>query len=217
LAQNGTVATALYRGANSDALTSSTLNNTVYMVARGDGVLASSGGSVYATNALALAAAVGTGSAFYGPKTSSGGNLAFSPKNNRILCLTSISGPARNTIFDREEFTPPPSAGGSALPIFVISPNEAKAGSDNTVYVCGEAAVLSINANDENETSALGAVIARSNFKAADLNTYQNGWIRFNTPAASGSTGLPVMGQSFIRAANGNVNYGFGYSNKVTR
>jgi hypothetical protein len=49
------------------------------------------------------------------------------------------------------------------------------------------------------------------------LTTYANGWVYFNTAAAGNTSGLPIIGQSFIRAANGAVNYGIGYANKVTR
>jgi hypothetical protein len=89
------------------------------------------------------------------------------------------------------------------------------------VSVCGEAAVISINNGGTTGASALSASIARSDFTSASLTTYNNGWVRFATPSASaptyGPAGLPVIGQSFIRASNGAVNYGIGYTNKVTR
>jgi len=112
LAKNGTIATALYRGASDQTLTSTTLNNVVYKVA---------------ADTTALNAAVGTGSAYYGPSTGTTSgkatNLLFSTANPRILCLNSIAGPAANTIFDREETTPGSGTSSTSLASFVISPN----------------------------------------------------------------------------------------------
>ena len=187
-------------------MASTTVNNTTYK---------------YATSSTtpSLNTVIGTGSAYYGPAANSAAavkNLAFSPSNARILCLTTISGPAKNTIFDREETTPGTSSGGSSIS-FVISPNTSTTPNPTNVYVCGEAAVVSINAsvNGTLTDSALSASIARSDFTAAA--GYENGWIRFSTTGGSATNGLPIIGQSFIRAANGKVNYGFGYNNKVTR
>lgn len=212
LATNGTIAMALYRGASESGLTSTTLNNVTYKVAA-----ATTGPSV--TAAANLATAVGSGSAYYGPTTGTSGtatNLAFSPTSDRILCLNTISGPSQNTIFDREETTPGTSSSSSTVS-FVLSPNTSVTAPSTTVYVCGEAAVVSINNGGTTGNSALSASIARSDFSSSSLTTYNNGWVLFNTSATGNTSGLPIIGQSFIRAANGAVNYGFGYANKVTR
>jgi len=160
----------------------------------------------------------GTGTFHY-----STANLTI-PTGGRNLCLSSIAAPARNTIFDREETTP---SASTTTPTFVISP--ATTTTTPGVSVCGEAAVISINNGGTTGASALSASIARSDFTSASLTTYNNGWVRFATPSAQagatpgtnaptyGPAGLPVIGQSFIRVANGAVNYGIGYSNKVTR
>jgi hypothetical protein len=214
LAKNGTMARALYRGASTTGLTSSTINNVEYFVAIA---------TQSATAAANLATAVGTGSKYYGPATgtassSQAANLLFSTANPRILCLNSIAGPARNTIFDREETTPGAAGSTTATASFVISPNQTATTSATVLGVCGEAAVISINAVNANgsfQDSALSASIARNDMTAA--SGYENGWIVLNTATAANANGLPIIGQSFIRAANGNVNYGFGYTNKVTR
>jgi len=219
LATNGTVATALYRGASKDPLTPTTLNNVVYQVAVANSNGTTNGGANQADAATALKNAVGTGSAYYGPSSATSGstarNLAF-PTGTRILCLNTIAAPAINTIFDREETTPGSSSSTSTAS-FVISPNTSTTTTSTAVYVCGEAAVISINNGGTTGNSALSASIARSDFTSTSLTTYVNGWVYFNTAATGNTSGLPIIGQSFIRMANGAVNYGVGYANKVTR
>lgn len=217
LASNGTVARAIYRGASDASLTSTTLNNVVYKVAAANTI-----NTVLYTAATALSTAVGAGSKYYGPSTGTASstqaaNLLFSTANPRILCLNSIAGPAANTIFDREETTPGSGSSSTSLASFVISPNTSSTTTATVVGVCGEAAVISINAVNANGTfqdSALSAVIARNDITST---AYENGWIYLNTAASQNPSGLPIIGQSFIRASNGAVNYGFSYSNKVTR
>ncbi len=207
-AKNGTVARAIYRGASDSGLTSTTLNNVVYKTAT--------------AGSTALTTALGTGSKYYGPSTATASptqaaNLLFSTANPRILCLNSIAGPAANTIFDREETTPGAGSSSTSLASFVISPNTVATTTATVVGVCGEAAVISINAVNTNgsfQDSALSAVIARNDITST---AYENGWIYLNTAASQNPSGLPIIGQSFVRASNGAVNYGFSYSNKVTR
>lgn len=141
------------------------------------------------------------GSAYYRPT-----NMAFPTAASRTLCLNSITAPAKDNRFDREETTP-----GTATTDFTISPVVVAAAS--TVYICGEAAVVSINAGGVTDPSALGATVARNDitFPVA----YTDGWMSFSTLAADGTSGLPILGQAFIRAANGAVNYGFGYAHKT--
>ncbi len=219
-AKNGTVARAIYRGASDTGLTSTTLNNVVYKTG---------------TAGSTLTTALGAGSKYYGPAANSEGtalsgsstqaaNLLFSTANPRILCLSSIAGPAANTIFDREETTPGTGTSGTTLASFVISPNTAATTTATVVGVCGEAAVISINGTNKDgsfQESALSAVIARNDITSTDLTAYENGWIYLNTSSSKNSNGLPIIGQAFIRATNNNsgtaVNYGFSYSNKVTR
>jgi len=73
-----------------------------------------------------------------------------------------------------------------------------------------------VNGGGVESESALSASIARSDF-TEDTAVFSDGWIVFNTAATGNTSGLPIIGQSFIRASNGAVNYGFGYNNKVTR
>lgn len=133
-------------------------------------------------------------------------NVVFPTATSRTLCLNSITAPGKDNRFDREETTP-----ATASTDFTISPVVVAAAS--TVYICGEAAVVSINAGGVTDPSALGATVARNDitFPVA----YTDGWLSFSTLAANGTSGLPILGQAFIRAANGAVNYGFGYAHKT--
>jgi len=141
------------------------------------------------------------GSVYYRPT-----NTVFPTSASRTLCLNSITTPGQNNRFDREETTP-----GAASTDFTISPVVVAAPS--SLFICGEAAVVSINAAGTTYASALGATVARNDitFPAA----YTDGWLSFSTLAANGTNGLPILGQAFIRAANGPVNYGFGYAHKT--
>ena len=134
-------------------------------------------------------------------------NMAF-PTGSRTLCLNSISTPTTNNRFDREELTP-----ATSTTDFVISPRPAAAAT--TVYVCGEAAVMSINNGGTVTDSALSASVARNDvtFPAG----YENGWLSFNTAATANAGGLPILGASFIRMANGAVNYGVSYGHKTSK
>lgn len=160
-------------------------------------------------------ARLGAGSAYY-----ASGNMSLNATSG-ALCLSSISAPGRNTIFDREETTP-----ASGTTSFVISPGTPTSAASTPI--CGEAAVVSINNGGTTGASALGATLARTDFTSTSLTTYANGWVYFATPSVgtpttamtastAGPAGLPIIGQSFIRIANGAVNYGVGYANKVTR
>jgi hypothetical protein len=133
-------------------------------------------------------------------------NVVFPTATSRTLCLNSIKAPGKDNRFDREETTPT-----TTTTDFTISPVIVAAAS--TVYICGEAAVISINAGGVTDPSALGATVARNDitFPVA----YTDGWMSFSTLAANGTSGLPILGQSFIRVANGAVNYGFGYAHKT--
>jgi hypothetical protein len=148
----------------------------------------------------------GYGSLYYNPT-----NIVFPTAASRTLCLSSLKTPAAGNRFDREETTPTTSVD------FTISPVVVPGGS--SLFICGEAAVVSINAAGVTDASALSSTVARSDitFPVA----YTDGWVSFATPSASavagGVSGLPILGQAFIRAANGAVNYGFGYSHKTTK
>jgi len=141
------------------------------------------------------------GSAYYRPT-----NTVFPKAGDRTLCLNSISSPGQNNRFDREETTP-----GASSTDFTISPVIIAAAS--TLFICGEAAVISINAGGTTAPSALGATVARSDITYTAA--YTDGWLSFATLAANGTAGLPILGQAFIRVANGAVNYGFGYAHKT--
>jgi hypothetical protein len=141
------------------------------------------------------------GSTYYSPN-----NMAFPTAADRTLCLNTVSLPGKDNRFDREETTP-----ASATTNFTISPVVPAAAS--TVFICGETAVISVNNGGVETDSALAASVAR---RDTTLTGYTDGWMRFATPGAS-ATGLPILGASFVRVANGAVNYGFSYANKVTR
>ncbi len=134
-------------------------------------------------------------------------NMAF-PAGSRTLCLKSINTPSKDALFDREETTPATSSTG-----FVISPRPST--TTATVFVCGEAAVMSINNGGSDTDSALSASVARNDvtFTAG----FENGWLTFNTAGTGNASGLPILGASFLRFSNGAVNYGTSYGHKVTR
>jgi hypothetical protein len=182
---SGTVPSAIYRGAAA-ATTGSTAGTLK-------------------TDTAATAARLGTGSNYYASS-----NLTLNA--NGSLCLSGIAQPGRNTLFDREETTPPASSGS-----FVISPGTPTTATN--VPICGEAAVLSINNGGTTGASALNSSLSRTDVTSTSLTAYVNGWAYFATPAAvpASASGLPIIGQSFMRLANGRTNYGISYTNKVTR
>lgn len=125
---------------------------------------------------------------------------------NRVLCVRRLTGSQLLAFaaFDREEQTLTPSGA-------VISP-----GTPTQFNICGEVAVTSINAGDNTQPSALSATLARNNIELP----FADGWIRFDTrldagdQASTGVTGLPIIGNAHLRAANGAVNYGFTWPHK---
>jgi len=152
-------------------------------------------------NGTAAAEAVyRTGSAYYNPT-----NTAVY-QASRQVCLNTTFGPGRHSLFDREETTP-----GVTDSPFVPSPNLPEQA--EILLLCGEANVVSINADGVAAASALGASVARG-----DISTdYTNGWARWNLAGVTTPQGVPVIGASFMRAANGAVNFGFAFPHKTTR
>jgi len=65
---------------------------------------------------------------------------------------------------------------------------------------CGEASVLSINGGGAKPTPTVNASVAVTDL---DVGSRTAGWISLSTPGAGGVAGLPVVGQSFTRAAAG--------------
>jgi len=139
------------------------------------------------------------------------GTAYYNPANtrlhtNRQVCLDTTFGPGRNSLFDREETTP-----GVSDDPFVPSPNVPEQA--QILLLCGEANVISINADGVTAPSALAATVARG-----DISTdYVNGWASWNLAGDTTPLGVPVIGSSFMRAANGAVNYGFAFPHKTTR
>jgi len=132
----------------------------------------------------------------------------YNPANTRLfgrqVCLDTTEGPGRESLYDREETTP-----GEGEDPFVPSPNVPEAAT--VVLLCGEANVISFNADGVTAPSALSASVARG-----DISTdYTNGWASWDL--GNGGFGVPVVGQSFMRAANGAVNYGFAFPHKKVR
>ncbi len=143
-------------------------------------------------SANALGARIGTAGATV---TNDYYNTANSSVVDRLLCLTNVS--SGLTQFDRSERT---STSG-----FVVSP-----GTSTTLPICGEAAVVSINAGSATEASALNATLARNNIELS----YVDGWLSLDLTKQNAG-GLPVLGSSFMRASNGPVNYGFAFPHKT--
>lgn len=85
-------------------------------------------------------------------------------------------------------------------------------GTVDRVRFCGEGTVLKFNGSD-----VLGASVATASIS----NGYNAGWTLINTP--NSGVGIPVLGQSFVKAVNGNVadgvsgNFGAGFKHRVTR
>jgi len=146
-----------------------------------------------------------------GPGTDATGTAYYNADNtrlhtNRQVCLDTTFGPGRNSLFDREETTP-----GVTDSPFVPSPNLPEQA--EILLLCGEANVISINADGVSAPSALGATVARG-----DISTdYVNGWASWDLAGTTTPLGVPVIGASFMRAANGAVNYGFAFPHKTTR
>ena len=161
------------------------------------GTLAS---AIYRTGAAPL-----TASTYY--------TVANTGVTGRQVCINNINAPGVQGVFDREETSP--TVGGTA---FVISPNVPTAAT--VLLICGEASVVSINAGGTAAPSgALSGTVARSDVTFA--TGYADGWATWNLAnagvAAPLVAGYPVLGATFQRARNGTVNYGFAFTNKVTR
>ena len=113
-----------------------------------------------------------------------GGNTTvMGASGKEQICLTKVTGYAYN----REE-------NKGEQEDFVISPRTPA----QTPAVCGEVAVWSFNAGGTVDPSALSAAVARGNIEVG----FADGWAVFNTPSASGSYGLPVLGAAFTKAVN---------------
>ena len=131
----------------------------------------------------------------------------YTPANtepvNRQVCVVTVNAPGVQGVFNREETSP--TVGATS---FVISPNVPSAAT--VLQLCGETSVVSINQGGITApSSALSGSVARSDVTFAA--GYEAGWATWTLP------NLPVLGNTFIRARNGTVNYGFGWPVKVTR
>jgi len=115
--------------------------------------------------------------------------LWFSADNtavsNRLICVSGVTASIR----DQEERVV------TVTTEVVVSPSNLPA---DTLF-CGEAGVLSINGGAVVPTPTVNASVA-----VTDLDVpYSAGWITLATPGATAAAGLPVVGQSFSRAAAG--------------
>lgn len=180
--------------------TTGTTAVAVYRGTTGTGTTATADLTGISTTTVSGATVKGT--AFYNDS-----NIGF-PTGVRNLCLSNISTPAKGTAFDREENTPPAGTTGG----FIASP--APVVTAGKVYVCGEAAVLSLNSGIT-AASSLNASVARSDMSTS--TGFNEGWVYFATNGAANTSGLPIIGGSFIRASSATATYGFFYANKVTR
>lgn len=126
--------------------------------------------------------------------------VSASNVNGRQICVTGITGPAP---YDREESTVTSSTA------VVVSP----APVTPTTSFCGEASVMSIsNGGTTSASAALKSTVTR---KDATL-PYVDGWLVMGTPGAS-TTGLPVLGASFVKAVGGTSTFGATYSHRYVR
>jgi len=114
--------------------------------------------------------------------------------SDRLLCLKDVS----LTQYDREE--------GTTTTDFVVSP-----GTRGQLNICGEAAITSINAGGADAASALEGAIARND---VTLSFTKDGWLSVNLGALN-STGLPVVGASFVKVSNAVQSYGFAFPHKT--
>jgi len=105
--------------------------------------------------------------------------------SNRLICVSGVTASVR----DQEERVV------TVTTEVVVSPSNLPA---DTLF-CGEAGVLSINGGAVKPTPTVNASVA-----VTDLDVpYAAGWITLSTPGATAANGLPVVGQSFSRAAAG--------------
>lgn len=120
-------------------------------------------------------------------------NLSTTGLVNKQICVKGVS----VTPFDREENSPTSSTE------VVISPSTPTAGD----LFCGEASVLSFNNGTMTTSGALKASVALKNVEVG----YNAGWAKITLP----TTGLPVMGASFVRAmGNGTQTFGATYAHR---
>jgi len=142
--------------------------------------------------------------------TAGNGTAYYNAVNTRLFgaqaCLDTTNGPGRDSLFDREETTP-----DAGTDPFVPSPQQPN--TPTVLLLCGEANVVSINADGVEAASALSASVARADYSM----DYVNGWARWDLAGNTTPLGIPVLGAAFMRAANGPVNYGFAFPHKTTR
>jgi len=135
--------------------------------------------AVYA-NATAAVPGAGVGNYFLPANTKLSGNQ---------LCVTGIT--YALTTFDREENAP-----GSPDDV-VVSPATPGA----PAMFCGEASVISFNNGSTTQSGVLSASVALK-----DLDSpFVDGWAKLVTPSATGTFGLPILGQSFVSAIHPSV------------
>jgi len=105
--------------------------------------------------------------------------------SSRLICVSGVEASIR----DQEERTV------TVTTEVVVSPSNLPA---KTLF-CGEAGVLSVNGGAVKPTPTINASVA-----VTDIDVpYAAGWMTLTTPGATTANGLPVVGQSFSRAAAG--------------
>lgn len=117
--------------------------------------------------------------------------------NGRQICVKGIV----PSSYDREE------NGVAAQTVVVVSPSTPQ----DPLSFCGEATVLSLN---------LGGILAdgtkslKASVAVKDLDvTYAEGWMVLKTPGAT-TSGLPVLGASYVRAFSGSQSFGATYQHR---
>ena len=150
------------------------------------------GAGVLTTTAYAGASAADKAAAYRLINDSVTGSYFVTPANTTVNALGQICTKASGQVFfDREETSKTNGA--------VFSP-----GAISTTQLCGEVSVLSFA---DAGASVLGSSVARSNVTGA----YTNGWGEITF-----STGVPVLGSSFIKLTNPNVGTGMSGTYGIT-
>lgn len=160
------------------------------------------------TRRYAVAVNYASGAAVYRTIPSTIYTAVNTSVTNRQVCINNVNAPDVNAVFNREETTP--TVGSTS---FVISPNVPSAAT--VLLLCGETSVVSINQGGNTLPSgALNGSVARSDVTFAA--GYEAGWATWDLNVAP-NLGFPVIGQTFMRARNGAVNYGFAFPVKAVR
>ncbi len=188
---------------------STTLGDRVYST---DGTALSTeatGGALPIVRTNATETGVGPASEYFNHSNTLVRTSALTFGNGRQICVTKAA--MRAFPYDREETMPATSG-----PAVVISPSTPA--TIATPTFCGEAAVLSMNNGAPSSTTTTGALKASVAVNDVDTSSVgqAHGWLRINTPGAE-TTGLPMLGSSYVRASLGAQGFGATWAHRLGR